>query len=159
MREPPGFRASRFKMDFFFLVSPPPRRVGHQDTLSAAGRVFESEFEGGYRRLNSFAWRGGRHRKIRRRSFVMSRTILTSGARAPPSRPFLGAGVNTRSPFLPSILFTSPLQSYYYVGVWLSVCPALVHPLPTLLHFAPSPVLLLLTSFFPPPLLPLRFSS
>lgn len=137
---------------FLHVSLPPlPSRVGHQDTLSAAGRVFESEFEGGHRRRSSFAWRGGRHRKIRRRSFVMSRTILTSGARAPPSRPFLGAGASARSPFLspPSSLLLpySPIITLVFGS--LSALPSYIH-LPTLLHFAPltcpSPSYLFLSS-------------
>lgn len=136
--------------------------VSHKlDMLAAIANVFEWSFEGGYHNCTLLPG-GWRRRKIRRRSFVMSRSILTSGSVFllliffSASIPFLSLCLSECSP--PSLLHPFLLSSNSLL--WSPLLPALSPPFAIppsyicpALPLPPRPLSFLhfcFLSFFPP---------
>lgn len=87
------------------------------DVLAAVAHAFEWSFEGGYHNCTRLPEGGWRRRKIRWRSFVMPRSILTSGSAflllilSSASIPTLSLCLSERRP--PSLLHPLLLSSFF----------------------------------------------
>ena len=128
------------------------------DVLAAVANAFEWSFEGGYYNCTCLQEGGGRRRKIGWRSFVMPRSILTSGSTflllilSSASIPTLSLCLSERRP--PSLLHPLLLSSNGLLLYWY-FAPLLPPPLLRL----PWPAFTPVSSFPPPRLFPLLFSS
>lgn len=111
------------------------------DVLAAVAHAFEWSFEGGYHNCTRLPEGGWRRRKIRWRSFVMPRSILTSAflllILSSASIPTLSLCLSERRP--PSLLHPLLLSSNGLLLYW---------------YFAPLPPPSALTCIYPCVLLP-----